>query len=138
MNNWDSKIEKIELCLQKWSKRDLTLFGKANIIKTLALSQIILPTTLLSVPPEIISILNNLFFKFIWGKVDKLKRTNMIKDKCNGGIGMVDIKCMFDSLKASWLIRIMKGNPDIDNWVQIPYNILSKLGGIDDVKYLGK
>jgi hypothetical protein len=133
-NNFTQKVENIKSSLQKWSKRDLTLFGKVHVIKTLALSQIILPATILHVPPDVISQLNHIFFKFIWGKVDRLKRNNMIKDTCNGGLGMVDVISMFDSLKASWMIRILKGNPVDENWLQIPLAEFGKLGGISIVK----
>ena len=61
-NNFTQKVENIKSSLQKWSKRYLTLFGKVHVIKTLALSQIILPATILHVPPDVISQLNHIFF----------------------------------------------------------------------------
>ena len=36
--NWNEKITKIEKILASWKHRDLTIFGKILIIKTLALS----------------------------------------------------------------------------------------------------
>ena len=48
--NWLEKLESIRTCLSKWQTRNLTLFGKIQVIEILALPQIILPATLLHVP----------------------------------------------------------------------------------------
>ena len=77
--NWSVKLEKIKSCLERWESRDLTLFGKVQVIKILALPQIILSATLLHVPQSVISELNKMFYKFLWGKVERLKRLKVIK-----------------------------------------------------------
>ena len=33
--NWNEKIENIETCLNQWKRRELTIFGKVTIIKSL-------------------------------------------------------------------------------------------------------
>ena len=71
--NWLEKLEKIKSCLEKWKNRDLTFFGKVQVIKILALPQMILPATLLHVPQNVISELNRMFYQFLWGKVEWLK-----------------------------------------------------------------
>ena len=53
--NFGEKVENIENTLSKWQQRDLTLFGRVQIIKTFALSKITLPATVLCVPSEIIT-----------------------------------------------------------------------------------
>ena len=126
--NWHSKIEKIEEILTKWSKRDLSLIGRVQIIKTFALSQITLPASTLPIPENIISKLNSILFKFLWKTNDKIKRIKMIKSMKHGGVGMVDIQCYFESIKASWINRIMNAKPDKHNWVQIPYYFLNSIG----------
>ena len=50
--NWISKINKVECILESWGKRDLSLLGKVQLIKTFALSQFVLPATLLVIPPN--------------------------------------------------------------------------------------
>ena len=50
--NWSSKINNVESILESWRKRDLSLFGRIQILKTFALSQFVLPATLLVVPPD--------------------------------------------------------------------------------------
>lgn len=65
--NWDDKITEIESCLKTWSRRNLTLFGKVQIIKSLAISKIVLSATLLSVPDGIIEKLNKVFSNIFGG-----------------------------------------------------------------------
>ena len=129
--NWSLKLEKIKSCLERWECRDLTLFGKVQVIKILALPQIILSTTLLHVPQSVISELNKMFYKFLWGKVERLKRLKVIKKDSEGGLGMVNLDSLVNSFKASWVSHIMKADPENDNWIQIPILLFSKLGGLD-------
>ena len=75
-----------------------------------------------------------MFCKFLWGKVEWLKRLKVIKKDSEGGLGMVDLDSLFNSFKAVWVSRIMKADPENDNWVQIPILLFSKLGGLDKDK----
>ena len=51
-DNFEKKFVALEKCLNVWSSRDLTPFGKITIIKSLALSKIIFISSVLSVPTE--------------------------------------------------------------------------------------
>ena len=72
--NWNCKIDKVENILESWSKRELSLFGKIQIIKTFALSQFVLPASLVSVPLDIIKRIERTLYQFLWGGKDKVKR----------------------------------------------------------------
>ena len=72
-----------------------------------------------------------MFYQFLWGKVERLKRLKVIKKQSDGGLGMVDLDSIFSSFKAAWASRIFKADPEKDNWVQIPISIFSQLGGLD-------
>ena len=65
--NFEEKVESIENTLSKWQQRELTLFGRVQIIKTLnfALSKITLPATVLCVPSEIIKRIISVLYKFL-------------------------------------------------------------------------
>ena len=43
------------------------MFGKIQIIKTFALSQFVLPASLVSVPLDIIKRIERILYKFLWG-----------------------------------------------------------------------
>ena len=72
--NWDDKIDEMERLLHTWGKRDLTLLGKVLVVKSLAVSKIVLCTSLLPVRQHFIDKLNRIIFKFVWGKRDKVSR----------------------------------------------------------------
>ena len=59
--NWSSKIENCEKILINWKKRNLTFFGKIQIIKTLLLPKCVYLAQSTVVPLEKLNILNNLF-----------------------------------------------------------------------------
>ncbi len=115
--NWLPKYEKMQKLLDSWRKRKLTLYGKITIIKTIILPKIIYLATLLPIPTDTIKIIEKMFFEYIWGKTDKIKR-KVIVNKCEkGGLNMIDIKSHLFALKAAWMPRIAKN----DNlWTYMP------------------
>ena len=110
--NFDDKVEEIERILSKWGKRDLSLFGRIQIIKTFAVSKIVLSASTQCVPDYIVKRLEGILFKFLWQSKDKVKRVRMIQNLESGGLNMINIKAFCHSLSANWIIRILEGNPD--------------------------
>ena len=109
-NNFDKKIDVIKKLLNCWINRTLTVYGKITVIKTLALPKL---SHLALVIPELekgkLRELENLFFKFLWGgKPDKVSRGHVKLPEQAGGLGMVDIKQFWASLKFSWVRRLLK------------------------------
>ena len=49
-----------------WQQRNLSLYGKINIVKTLGISKLIYSASLLPVPDHYIQEINKLIFNFIW------------------------------------------------------------------------
>jgi hypothetical protein len=119
--NWEKKLDKIEVLLHKWSKRDLSLIGKVQILKSVAMPQITLAATVLNIPDNFIISLNKILYRFLWKSADKIKRTNVIKKHEHGGLNMIDVECNFQALKANWINRLLNANPNINAWAQIPY-----------------
>ena len=49
------------------------------------------------------------FYEFIWnGKRDKIKRTMLCKSLEKGGLNMVEINVFTDSLKVTWIRKMLK------------------------------
>ncbi len=132
--NWFDKLDEIRQLLSLWSARDLSIYGKVQIIKTFAVSQLVLVASLLPVPKDIVTEINRMFFKFIWKGKDKLKRLKLINSHDKGGVNMVDISSMFESLKASWIHRISAADPTQSSWVQLANYFLKKLCDINTIK----
>ena len=74
---WQFKIDYIEEILNKWSVRDLSLFGRIQVIKSFAPPQIILAGTVLPIPPGVVNVSNQIFYRFVWGSTDKVKRSKV-------------------------------------------------------------
>ena len=91
MKDFKIKEEKVEQILEKWNNRNLSLFGKVQIIKMFAISQFVLPATLLVVPEGVIKQIETLLYRFLWGTRDKVKRVNVFQDVKHGGLNMVDV-----------------------------------------------
>ena len=131
--NWTSKIISMKKLLQQWKQRSLTLKGKILIIKTLALSKIVFPATILTVPKDVVSDIKSCVFEFIWGKRDRIKRNVIINTEVNGGLNMTDIDCFISALQASWVTRILYNE---GKWKSI---LLKYLGDLQlDINYILK
>ena len=59
-----------------------------------------------------------MFYDFIWGKSDKVKRDVLINDIHNGGLKMIDIESMFYAVKASWAVRLQNAD-ECDLWTMV-------------------
>ena len=82
--NFNLKIRKLQTNLDMWRSRDLTLFGKVLIIKSLGLSQLIYSASFLNAPEEVARTHSeNKAFQFLMKKQlkrDKIKRTRLYQD----------------------------------------------------------
>ncbi|KAL9989282.1 hypothetical protein ACROYT_G003815 [Oculina patagonica] len=104
--NFDEKLRSMEKVLNIWKNRKLTLIGRINIVKTLALSKLIFNSSNLSLPKDLPDTINNMIFNFIWeGKPPKIKKTTVIGQKNKGGLKMIDFK----------LLRIITSNLQLLN-----------------------
>ena len=110
--NFDSKLEEIKNIFNSWINRTLTVYGKIVVIKSLALSKL---SHLALVLPDLnktqIKEIEKLSFNFIWdNKPDKVSREHSKLAEKAGGLGMVDIKSFWMSLKFSWFRRALNTN----------------------------
>ena len=128
-HNFNHKLQKLQTNLDLWRARDLTLFGKVLIIKSLALSQLVYSASILNVPQEITPIIKTKLFKFLWkNKNDKIKREGLYQDRDKGGIRMIDVETMIKALRLAWIPRLFA--PGRKNWKTIPDYYLDRYGGL--------
>ena len=127
--NFGEKIRNLEKTLITWQRRNLTLYGRINIVKTLGISKLIFSASVLPVPDHYIQEINKLTFNFIWaGKPPKIKRNTIIGEKKNGGLKMCDFNIMEKALKIAWVNRIQDDSQA--SWKIIPNQLLHKHGGL--------
>ena len=107
--NWKPKIEDTQKLFESWKKRKLTLFGKVQVINALVVSKFVYNFTILDVPDWVVTDLKKSIFDFLWKK-DFIKRTVLYAKIKDGGLNIVDVNTKIESLKASWVSRIVNGN----------------------------
>ena len=87
-----------------------SIYGKVTIIKSLIIPKLVYISSLLPTPKEIILELNQLLFKFLWKGTDKVTRLSAINEYENGGLKMIDLESMIQSLRLAWIKRTFETN----------------------------
>ena len=123
--NFDLKINKLQAKLDIWRSRDLTLFGKTMIIKTLGVSS----ASNINVQNEIAGNVKRRLFCFLWkNKRDKIKREGLYQDHDNGGLRITDIVTMIKALRLAWIRRLLENGQS--NWRFASDHFLKSYGGL--------
>ena len=114
--NYRMKLDEVRKLVDSWSRRLLSIIGKIQVIKSLAISKLVhLFTTLATPNDSSFKELETLFFSFIWGgKGDKIARKIIINDIENGGLKMTDIRSFAKALKISWIKKVWDVNYQAD------------------------
>ena len=106
--NYTEKVNKISNILSCWEYRRLTLTGKIQVIKSLALSQLTNNLTPLATNQKFVNEINDIFYSFLWNnKGDTIERTVLINKYENGGLKMVDLSSFNNSLKTTWIRKYL-------------------------------
>ena len=66
--NFASKINKLQNLFNIWSQRDLSLYGRILIAKTLGLSKLIYQSACVQTPAHALDIVKKLVVNFIWAE----------------------------------------------------------------------
>ena len=132
-SNFTLKLQKLKTIFDVWNCRNLTLFGRCLIMKSLGISQLVHTISSLDVPREFLGAVNSTIFKFIWkNKKDKLKRKLMILDYDQGGLRAPSIDVLAKSLKLAWISRLLTDEPTCrESWKTIPNYFFEKCGGLN-------
>ena len=104
--NYNDKLMEIRKLLLNWSKRLLTPLGRITVIKSLALSKVIL--ALPTPSKKILNELQKMVYGYLWNKgPDKIKWAVVIQNYENGGLRLTEVDTFMKSLKLTWLRRIL-------------------------------
>ena len=72
-----TEVEKIKNTINLWKSRNLSIYGKVNIIKALLFAQMIYPSSVFCTPYEVIKEFNSLIFRFLRNSNDKHPMTKV-------------------------------------------------------------
>ena len=107
-SNFDPIIDNIKACLNIWSQRHLSLFSRIEVVKTLAISQLVYALTLLPSPnSDYLYQIERLLLQFIWSNKTAKIRSGILKStKDVGDADMPDVKLKDSCLKLGSLGRL--------------------------------
>jgi len=89
--NFKHRLKKIKNTINLWKSRELSIYGKVNIINTLLFPQMIYRSSVLCSPYEVIKKFNSLIFRFLWNGNDKVIRLSTYAPYDQGGLKMIMI-----------------------------------------------
>ena len=127
--NFEQKLNSMKSLLNLWYPRNLTLYGRITILKSLAISKLVYNTSVLTFPSKFITMVNQAITQFVWNKKAKIKQKTMIGPKEQGGLNMPDFEIISDALKVSWIKRLNDSN-ETSGWSHIPLSYLRDVGGL--------
>ena len=112
--NVDVAIDRMTQHFQNWSRRNLSTLGKIILAKTFGVSQIIYLLQSVCLNESHFKRINAVLYKFIWNRhylaakaPERIKRDICTNSLINGGLGMLDIVELDESLKIRALARIL-------------------------------
>ena len=117
--NFFSKIRKMKTKLNIWHTRDLSLYGRSMLAKTVSVSQLIYAASMSTVPEPVIQKSQAELFALLWrNKRDKIKRPVIYQPISDGGYNFMNFRTMVKLLRLSWIGRPLDGTHA--NWKAVP------------------
>ena len=117
--NFFIKIYKMDTKLNIWQTRDLTLFGRTMLVKTLGLSKLVYAASMLRVPEMVIKRVQEKITKFL---------SVIYQSLSSGGLNFPNFRTVVKSLRLSWLGRFL--NHTNESWQAIPNDSFNRYGGL--------
>ena len=102
--NFVNRIDKCKAILNSWMERNLSLIGRAQVIKTFIISQFMYTLSAIEMPEDIISKLESMINNFIWrGKHPKIRASILKQPLHMGGLNLPDIRSMIKTNRIMWM-----------------------------------
>ena len=133
---WQSLLERVKKKLDGWKKRNLSLVGKVQILKSLGMATILFMSNMKTIKQTHIDKVERIFYDYLWGgKRTKVRREICVLPKELGGIGMVDVKTAVKVQRIKWVIRILQSTNANEDWTVTPLKSLKCLDNRFNVEF---
>ena len=130
--NFDKVETKLKRVLDTWKQRQLTIFGRKEIVGTLALSQVYYVTNMIDPPENNLKRIKQLIVDFIWnGRRPKIKYNSLFGPHDKGGINLPDIYLKIKTQRIKWVQKMLQNN--LDKWKIIPLHYITE---VIDTKFI--
>ena len=129
-SNWHKTIWKIKSIIEQHKHRNLTIFGRTQIINSLVISQIVHKARIYIPSKQIIKELNSLIYSFLWypNCIEQLSRKKLIADREKGGINLIDIKSKMETCRVEKAKALAKSENLNEIWKKwASYNLFYHL-----------
>lgn len=122
IDNFRPIFTKLDGILKNWAARSVTLTGRILIVNTLIASMFVYKMQVLcNIPYKMIELFNEMISLYLWkDKKPKIALKQLMLDKTEGGLRLVDLFYRQMALKAQW-VSFIKDN---DFWSTVAYNQL--------------
>ena len=131
---WEKLIGKMQVTLNIWKSRDLSLKGKTHIIRSVGISKLLYALEMKTIEDRHIKEINDIIWDFLWsGKNPKFSKNICYQPRQLGGIGLADISIIKKIKRISWVIRVLK-NESEQHWsliIENYFRCLDKQFGIN-------
>jgi len=124
--NFDFMFAKMNKHFTDWSKRQLSILGKIQIIKTFGLSQYLYSLAIIDFLPDHWKEINKAIAKFIWNKhyVGNRAPNRITNAICNkpieyGGFGMLDLEKVVTGLRVRRVSSLLENDQHPINRLQL-------------------
>lgn len=93
--------------LNMWLLRDISIYGRINIVKTLAFSKLVFICSVIESRKHFTQGVNKVTSEFVWNhKPPKVKRKTILKRQERGGLDIKDFVIFDKPLKLNWVKRL--------------------------------
>ncbi|CAC5384246.1 unnamed protein product [Mytilus coruscus] len=109
--NWDSKIKKAKTILYFWSKRELTLHGRATVLTSLIMSRFYYTLTVCPIPEKYKNEIKSIILKFLWQNNSHLvKYKTVVAAKIEGGLNIPEIHLRMQAFRLKFFSKFLDSN----------------------------
>ena len=127
INNFDKCQENFISSLRYWKFRNLSLYGRVTILKTLAIPKIKYICNVLIPSETFIRNIKSEIVNFLWkSSTSKIKYSTIISNRMDGGLDLPDIENLLKSCRIMWVKRLLDNKNCL--WQEIPRYYLRKVG----------
>ena len=105
--NFNKVLDNLKISVNMWKTRKLTLFGRTQIVKSLALPKILYVCNMMDPPSEFVNKVNEIIKNFLWnGKKAKVKYKAIISKYEKGGLHFPDLETKLKTQRIIWVKKI--------------------------------